>query len=337
MRRLRVVITGGAVPTLVATLLSPACGTDGATASDASLESSSDVVTDRSDAQIFFNETGGDEQDSSGEICWGYSPQTHFVDIPPAGTPADPGQICAVAQPPVTSNPAARVLLTNYSASAGTAVGFVSIDPALNGLVVGLPTITVLNPTLNEFTKLKVTNVAVFSTGFRFDASWPLPLSPTVTGAEIVIKASFAIKCGDGGTQQVEALTKVDYCVDLVDNTFEWVSSGDACTVCTVIAEMAPSPIVSDNKGDDLPLGRVVRIRVLEVARAGNQVLLFAENDAGEALEIEWRVSGGALEKIADDVMLWTIPDDPNAFGQVAAWSNVGAGVENFFAGHAST
>ena len=63
------------------------------------------------------------------------------------------------------------------------------------------------------------------------------------------------------------------FCVNPGANTFEWVSSG---TLCTVIAERAPSPIVSDNTGDELPLGRVVSMRIIEVARAGKQVLLFA-------------------------------------------------------------
>jgi len=46
-------------------------------------------------------------------------------------------------------------------------------------------------------------------------------------------------------------------------------------------------------------------------------------------------VSGGSLEKVADDVMLWTVQDDPHAFGQVAAWSEVGAGRRELLRGYA--
>jgi hypothetical protein len=119
----------------------------------------------------------------------------------------------------------------------------------------------------------------------------------------------------------------------LADGSVEWVSSGDACTACRVIAEMAPRPIVSDKTGDDLPLGMVIRLRVVEVARAGRHVLLFADNDAGADADYEWSVSEGSLEHVADDVVLWTLPEETTArapFGQVAVWNAAGAAVENF-------
>jgi len=95
---------------------------------------------------------------------------------------------------------------------------------------------------------------------------------------------------------------------------------------------MAPSPIVSDNQGDDLPLGRVIQVRVVEVARASNGVLLFAENDAGEQARYEWHVSGGDLRRLADDLVFWT-PPEGDSFGQVALWNEAGAVVENFLHG----
>ncbi len=337
MRRLRVVITGGAVPVLVATLLQPACGERSGLDVDVDADVPVDSAPDtrERDAAISFADTTPVGRDASA-LCEGAQSTSYFVSLPPPGTPAVPGQICAISQGPVTSNLAARVLITNYSSTYATAKGFVSIDPALAKVMIGFPTVSVVSATSQPFASMKVTNMAPAPGGFQFDASWPPPLPHIVEGVQTVFKTSFLISCGDSGTQTVESITKVDYCVDTVNNLFDWVSSGDVCVVCvTVIAEMAPSPIVSDNMGDDLPLGRVVRVRVVEVARAGNQVLLFAENDAGDALEIEWRVSGGTLERVADDVMLWSLPDDPHAFGQVAAWSDVGAGVENFVRGYA--
>lgn len=99
---------------------------------------------------------------------------------------------------------------------------------------------------------------------------------------------------------------------------------------------MAPSPIVSDNAGDDLPLARHLRLRVVELARAGREVLLFAENDGGADAEYEWRVSGGTLRRVAEDLVVWTLPDDDaRPFGQVAVWNDNGAAVENFLWGAA--
>ena len=72
--------------------------------------------------------------------------------------------------------------------------------------------------------------------------------------------------------------------------------------------------------------------RLLFAAFEG-QSIAFAESDAGPGLELEWRVSGGALERIADDVVLWTLPEDggeATPFGQVAVWNDAGAVVENF-------
>jgi hypothetical protein len=234
-------------------------------------------------------------------------------------------------QAPVSSNTSARVTLTNFSQSAQTASGFIAIAP---GIAAGPPTVTVPTATNPAFATMQVTGMVKINGGYYFKASWPAKL-PNGYGGQMTVKASFTINCPDGGTQTVDSITKIDLCID--GNTVDWVSSGDACTVCAVIAEMAPSPIVSDNRGDDLPLGRVIRIRVVEVARAGRQVLLFAENDAGEDAQFEWRTSGGTLERIADDVMLWSMPEEGGEwpFGQVAVWNEAGAVVENFVWGAA--
>ena len=131
-----------------------------------------------------------------------------------------------------------------------------------------------------------------------------------------------------------ESITPVAFCLD--GDRLEWVSAGDACTVCTIIAEMAPSPIVSDLIEDSLPLARVIRIAVRELARAGRSVLLMAENDAGEDAEYEWHVSKGEVQSVAPDVVLWTLPDGVDRpFGQVAVLAETGAVVENFVWGGA--
>lgn len=341
MRKLRVVFTtmGGAVPALLATVLVPvvdACGSDPGVTDDAStsVEAGKDSATDASDDMPLFPADAYVAADAPpGPVC----PQGtsyHIVQLPLPGVVADPGQICAVVQPPVSSNTAARVTLTQFSPSQQTATGFVAIAPLIAASILGPPTITVPASTNPAFASMQISSVVQISGGYSFKATWSAKL-PSGYGGQMTVKTAFNIDCGDGGTQAVESITKIDLCID--GDTVDWVSSGDACTVCSVIAEMAPSPIVSDNRGDDLPLGRVIRIRVVEVARAGRQVLLFAENDAGEGANFEWRTSGGTLERIADDVMLWSMPEEGGdwPFGQVAVWNEAGAVVENFVWGAA--
>lgn len=259
---------------------------------------------------------------------------THIVDLPPPGTPAEPGQLCAVSEPAASSNTAARITLDGFSAAARTARGHIAISPSITGIV-GLPNISVesASAVAEGLETMTASDIVEIAGGYEFQARWTEPFYPRL-GAQMVVKASFVIACDDGATKTVESITQIDVC-SYDEGSVELVSSGDACTICRVIAEMAPSPIVSDNTGDDLPLGSVLRLRVVEVARAGRQVLLFAETDAGPNTKYEWRVSGGTLERIADDVMLWTLPaDDGHApFGQVAVWNDSGAAVENFLSG----
>jgi hypothetical protein len=259
---------------------------------------------------------------------------THIVTVPSAGVPADQGQLCAVMVPPALSNVSARVSLTQYSTLKETASGAIAVPLAIAGLIVGAPVITVVNASSPEIAMLAVKNVVKVNGGYTFDASWPKAIPRSVFGEAMTVKVSFTLSCGDGGTQTVESQHRIELCVD--GDTFGWVSSGDACTVCTIIAEMAPSPIVSDNHGDELPLARHLRLRVVELARAGRDVLLIAENDGGELAEYEWRVSGGKVEHVAPDIVLWTMPEEgAGLFGQVAVWNDTGAAVENFLWGAA--
>lgn len=335
MRKLRVVFTtiGGTVPAIVATMVGDACGgsvkDDGATA-DATV---GDAPQSSSSSSGFASSGIVSSSSSSG----GFDCRTtHLVDIPPPGVVADPGQICAVAKPPAASNTAARVTLSGYTEATRSAVGFVALGSGVAGAIQGLPEVVPVAGSDDVSTKMTVGGMTKVAGGYRFDATWPSSLRSDYT--ELTVKTTFTIGCDDGGTQTVESLTKLELCLVSDAGAHDFVSSGDACTVCRIIAEMAPTPIASDNAGDDLPLGRVIRLRVIEVARSGRQALLFAENDAGEGLELEWRVHGGTLERVADDVVLWTLPDEAGEtppFGQVAVWNEAGAVVENFVWGTA--
>ena len=330
MRSLRLSFTKlrSGLPALVGVALLPACGgttTGGECApDDAAVEASWDVGSDLGVGfDVVLPETSP-VWDSGGYLCAdrGAEPVTQIVSLPAPGTPATPGQICAASPATVESNTAARVSLV--SSGADSALGVVVIAPGLTPI--GLPTIDViaLRPELAGAT---VKDIVPIKDGFRFDLKWPKPI-PELSdwGVDLQFKVSLALAC-EGGTKNVESLTNVERCLD--GTSFVWRSSGDACVECRIIAEMAPSPIVSDNQGDDLPLARVIRMRVVELARAANGVLLFAENDAGESAEYEWRVSGGQLQRLTDDLVFWT-PPQGESFGQVALWNDTGAVVENF-------
>ncbi len=336
MRKLRIVFTtAGALPALAVAIL-PAL--DGCGSTDTIVPDDATTDVRRKDAAPDVDLFPDAIDDFPIELPPpGPCGPTHTVDIPPPGVVADPGQICAVVQPPVTSNTSARVTLASYVSQNDTAKGKITVTPAVLAAMQGTPTISVVSASHPPLLALVATNVVKVATGFTFDASWPASIPHSIYGSiTMTVKVSYAIACADGGTQTVESTTRLDMCVDKGELT--WVSSGDACTVCQIIAEMAPSPIPSANLGDDLPLGRVIRTRVIEVARAGRDVLLFAENDGGAETAYEWRVSGGRLQHLAADLVLWTMPPDAESdpFGQVAIWNDEGAVVENFFFGAAA-
>jgi hypothetical protein len=324
MRRLRIVTTivGGA-PILTATIAS--CGSE--QPSCPGLDAAADTtVSDVTSDGLSFPDVNADAGADANNCPQGVT--TQLVLLPQPGVPADPAELCAVT-PPASSNTAARVIFTNYDPTTETAIGFIAVPPNLLGSVIGTPTLTVTTASDPKFAQLVVSNVAATYGGFQFAASWPA-LGQSQYGGSMTIKTTMTVSCGDGGTEVVEALTPVNYCAT-DENRVEFVSAGDACTVCTIIAEMAPSPIVSDVLHDGLPLARVIRIVVRELARAGRSVVLMAENDAGEGADYEWRVSKGSVREIAPDVVLWTLPDGVDRpFGQVAVWNDDGAVVENF-------
>lgn len=331
MRRLRVVISGGAVPAIVVAMIAPtvdACGGSEGFAADASADARdgskdatlADVPIDFPDAPPLDVAPPVDSGPCTNGEC------AVLVSLPPAGTPADLGLICASSAGIVDSPGAARVTLTAKSSTSAT--GFISVPAAIDVALTADPVVSVANAPA-DITAMQVSGMGRVAGGWSFLATWPSPIKLSI-GESVTISTELVMSCDDGGTRSVISATYLEYCID--GDAFAWVSSGDACTVCCqVVAEMAPSPIVSDNQGDDLPLARALRLRVVEVARAGKHVLLFAENDAGDAAEYEWRVSGGSLARVADDVMLWTLPEDDDApFGQVAVWNDAGAAVENF-------
>lgn len=181
MRKLRVIITGGAVPTLLATLLAPACGERSGL--DVDVEASTDASVaspDTFDSALNFNpDTSMVAPDTSpGALCSGPSEQvaSHVVSLPAPGTPADPAQICAVASPPVTSNVSARFMISDYSPQKETVTGFIAIDAGRFKLIVGPPKITVVEASDPTLATLQVVNMIKQPNNYILDLKWAGPL-----------------------------------------------------------------------------------------------------------------------------------------------------------------
>jgi hypothetical protein len=257
-----------------------------------------------------------------------YCLSDYIVDIPEEGVPAEPGQICSASVGPVDSNRAARVELVAQPGDLLQAAGTIEVAAAVRAYLVGTPIVEVIDASDPKLTSIQVTNLTASATGYTFDASWPEAAQWQDDVTRMTVRVTLEIDC-DGSQMTVHAVTDVHLCID--DDALQWVSSGDTCTVCRVIAEMAPSPIVPDKHGDDLPLAQALRLRVVELARVSNTVVLLAENDGGEGLEYEWHPSVGKVERLAPDIVAWTLEEGmPSPMIQAAVWSADAAAVASF-------
>lgn len=251
----------------------------------------------------------------------------YTVPLPPEGMPAKPGEICSVALDPVDSNLSARVTFTQGSTGLK---GSVSFDPNVAGRVVGVPVIDVLDASDPALMNLQFGPLTKIAGGFSFDVLFKTPVTLQAGYSRVTVRTTFDVGCGPdgGGAKQVHASTDIHVCTADFSGGFAWVSSGDYCTVCRIIAEMAPSPIVPDKGADGLPLARALRLRVVQLARVSNRVVLLAENDGGDGLEYEWHPSAGSVERLAPDVVVWTVAEGMAApFMQLAVLGDTEAAV----------
>ena len=349
MRKLRLVVRSrrGALPMVVAVgvVSASACGSKSGLpfadtpSIDASASGGSGGLGGTAGAGggivIDAGSTGGTGGAGGSELCELGDLQDYDVELPAEGVPATPGQICAATVEPVESGRAARVVLSASPGDLQSAQGFIEIDPALEQRVVGLPVIEVIDATAPALFGLAVSNVSKASGGFSFDASFadPVPTPETtfdLSLTRMTLRISVEISCEPSTeTRTLHAATDVHLCIG--DQELEWVSSGERCVVCRVIAEMAPSPIVPDKRLDGLPLAHALRLRIIELARVSNTVVLLAENDGGEGLEYEWHPSAGTVERLAPDVIAWTLEDGtPAPMIQAAVYGDTAAAVASF-------
>jgi hypothetical protein len=345
-RRLALIVSarGGALPAILAVTIAPAaaCGSSSQVMRAGPLLDATAVEAAADDGPADGDAPSLGAPDADGGTC------SFTVDVPSAGVPADPGSICAVAMPTVTSQAAATVTLTRYSASIGLAHGFVAIAPALAADVVGLPQITAVSGDA-RLANVQITGVQATSGGFSFDARWPAldmldaSLGPTDLASRLALEVTFEVGCAadagaDAGsaadaeagsaTRLVTSTTYFEACQ--ADGVFEW-AVGNQCYVCNVVAEMAPSPIVPDKCGDELPLARAVRLRLVVLARIGGSLVLLAENDGGPGQDYAWHASTGAVERVDEDIAVWTPgPEASDPAIQVAVQGPEGAAVAMF-------
>jgi hypothetical protein len=352
MRRLRILVewSRGKLPVVVASAVVPvvSCSDDeerskttsqagqGGLTSDASPDTGGGAAgSGGSSGGIGFGGTGGiviNPTGGSGGTRIGPCSYTYTVELPPPGIAAQPGQICAISTEPVASNRAARITLAKAGTDITVVQGHIAVEPMLAGQVVGLPAVSVASANATALASLEVSDVAAEPGGFTFRGTWARPFDfNTSRGAQMTLKVTFDIACDADArdVRTVEALTEVHLCVDGSD--LEWVSSGDDCTICRIIAEMAPSPIVPDKVPDGLPFGHAIRLRLVELARVGDTVVLLAENDGGAELEYQWLAGSGELEQLAPDVVAWKVPNGTGPHHvQAAVFGRLGAAVASY-------
>ncbi|MBI5534662.1 MAG: hypothetical protein HY898_18190 [Deltaproteobacteria bacterium] len=262
--------------------------------------------------QLVFDLTPADThppQDVAPDVeCQGYL-DTHQVPTEPLGTPADQASICA-ATPPVTSTPAAKVTFNFYSQNVWQATGHIAVPPALLNAISGFPKVMVTSAPLNELTQMVVSGMQPTSDGYTFNAQWPstLQLHPGMGASMMTVKTTLQIVCTNPQPVTVESTTMVELCG--LEGAPAWVSSGDTCTVCQQVCEMAPTPILPAAQGDDLPLSRALRAEVVVVAQAGNALVCFADHDAAAGeVDHEWQISGGRILYSKGNLVVWELPE----------------------------
>lgn len=356
-RRLELVVLAraGALPIVIAASVTPACGSKSgllepgtSVASGGSAASGGaggigggggTVISGGGSGGIVFGGggTGGLGGSGGQSACEPFQKtETYEVALPPEGVPAEPGQICAVSAVPVPSGRAAHVTLLKLGTGPdlAQASGFVEIDPDLFPLVIGQPTLEVIDATHPALSQMQITSLVKQSGGWAFQASFPGPLFIEPSGftnlspGRMTVRIAFEVDCSPNGPSKVvHAATDIHVCQG--EGQIEWVSSGDSCTVCTIIAEMAPSPIVPDGaRNDDLPLARALRLRIVELARISNTLVLLSEHDGGDGCEYEWQASAGRVERLAPDIVAWTLEEGMAApFIQVAVHGPSALGV----------
>jgi hypothetical protein len=186
-------------------------------------------------------------------------------------------------------------------------VGHITIAREIAGRVVGLPTVEIVAQVTHGRTQPTISNIRADGGGFAFDVAWSEPgpddgcmdyaWEPAWT-----FRTTLRLQCG-GQERSVDSFTVVTLCGWTPPK--RWASSGESCDICANVCEMAPSPIVPDVCGDDLPLASALNVTLRPLARVGGTVVLWADHAPREGLGYAWQTTAGTLEQLDRDVVLW--------------------------------
>jgi len=231
-----------------------------------------------------------------------------IVPVAPEGVPPTASELCAAAPGELTSGWSARIVLTDSTTSALSAQGRITLAPGLANTTVAVPEVVVVEGDESLGT---VTLGAPVRQGneFVFDVTFSQYPGARVGVERLVLAAHLDLDCA-GTARRVIATTALYRC-SAPDGSGApaWISSGDACGECSVICEMAASPIVPEEQNSREPLGRAVRAQLARMGQVGNLVLLQAQHDGGaERFSYEWEVSAGRILWRERDLVLWEPP-----------------------------
>ena len=322
MRQLHLVFaqTDKMARVLVAAAILPLSGGCGGETAD------SGQGTGGSSAQGGAASSGGNAATGGTFNCPGdYSVQSYTVTLPGGDTPADAAAVCQWGGALPSNVPAARVTLQYDSNTPSHATGTITVAPEILAAAgyVGVLAVTADTAAISNLTR--VANTYTFDMNLTNGA---LSLGMSLT---FQVTLDFACSPAMSSTRQLQTATNVVLC-GYYGNP-NWVSTGDTCTTCYPMAEMAaqlmPAP---EREPDGVALPGELNINIAPVAREGRIVVLMVQkpSDTPE-LSLTWRASGGQLLLAADDVAVWTLPDEPGPHQvQVAALAGQSASIATY-------
>jgi hypothetical protein len=252
-------------------------------------------------------------------------PMTYTVALPQGDTVKVIDTLCAWSAGPEPNAPAA-VIHAVAGADPRVVTAVIDLSPEIfrgNGFV-SLPAVTTSNSSVTVGAVRKTDQ----SNRFEVDLTWPAGFVPTQgTGLSVTVSVNFVCEPQMSSTRAVKVTGQLSLCKDGAG--VAWKGSGESCTVCTAMAEMAPLSTPHPPLADGLPLPGDLGLGVRAVARVGRTVVLVARHD-GDIGEVSyrWRASGGELQVVAPDVAIWTVPETPGPHQvQVAGETDVAAEV----------
>lgn len=238
------------------------------------------------------------------------------VPLPPPGVPAEPAPVCMTPGMIVESAMGARITLAIDGS--GTVRGTLTLAPSLVDRVVGEPRVTVVSsgipgapPTIGP---LAAAGDGTFSFELTFPDGLFIGFDPLML---LTLETRFEIDCRgpepDAGMdlRTVSATSFLALCQEDPDGRLVFVSAGEECKTCAIIAEMAPTPIIPSEQPDGLPLQQGMALKLRALARFDGAVVLWAEHGQGtDGAALHWQTSAGELHPLASDVVVWVLPED---------------------------